>query len=95
MYSRISTYQMNPNNVDDVVALMPEIKAKIQQVPGLVSCSASWREDGQGCTAAVYESKAAAEAAAPKVAEIWSDLAQYLTAPPNLVAYRNVEDMMI
>ena len=94
MYSRISHYQMNPANTDDVVALMPDLKEKISQVPGLVSCTSSWREDGQGCSIAVYESKEAADAAASKVSEIWGGLAQYLTAAPTAVEYENVEDMM-
>ena len=48
--------------------------------------TAAWEID----VASVYESQAAAEAAASQVQAVWSNLADLLVGPPNAEVYENV-----
>ena len=83
MYARITNFQGDPSKLDEMEAKIGEITGRVRALPGAKAVYAAWREDGAGVVTAIYESKAAAESAAPQVQEIWGVLAELLTAPPS------------
>ena len=90
MYVRITTYRCDPSRLDDLTAKLDEVKAQVKAISGVVDAYSAWRADGTGVTAAIYESQAAAEAAASQVQAIWANLAVLLLGPPNAETYENV-----
>lgn len=95
MYARVTQYRIDPSREAEVVAKLDALSARIKGVPGIVSAHSSWRSgDGQGVTMAIYESEAAAEAAADVVKSIWSELAPFMTAPPTPNVYENVQNLL-
>ena len=93
MYARITTYQANPDKMDEMVAKINEVKVQIKALSGVISSYTCWRSDGHGATTAIYESQAAAEAASEQVQVIWGGMAEFLTAAPSVETYDNVEDL--
>ncbi len=95
MYARVTQYQIDPSREAEVVAKLDALSAQIKAVPGIVSAHSSWRsDDGHGVTIAIYESQAAAEAAADFVKGLWSELAPFMTAPPTPNVYENVQNLL-
>jgi hypothetical protein len=90
MYARVTTYQCDPSRLDDLTGKLDEIKAQVKAISGVVDVYSAWRADGNGVTAAIYESQAAAEAAASQVQAVWANLADLLVGAPNAEAYENV-----
>ena len=90
MYARITTYQCDPARLDDLTAKLDEIKVQVKAISGVVEVYSAWRADGNGVTAAIYESQTAAEAATPQVQAIWAGLADLLVGNPNSETYENV-----
>lgn len=93
MHARITRFQIKPESLSDVVARLPHLREKTSKIPGGVFNYAVWNEDGAGATVAIYESRDAAEAAGPKIAEIWGALADQLAAPPEFESYEYAESM--
>ena len=95
MYARVTQYQSDPNREAEVVALLESLSSQVKAIPGIVAAFSSWRsEDGHGVTTAIYESQAAADAAASQVQSIWAQLAPFMTAPPTPGVYENVRDLL-
>ncbi len=90
MYARVTTYHCDPSRLDEMTAKLDEIKTQVKAISGVVDIYIAWRADGNGVTAAIYESQGAAEAAASQVHEIWASLADYLTGAPSVETYVNV-----
>ena len=90
MYARITTYQCDPARLDDLTAKLDGIKVQVKAISGVMEVYSAWRADGNGVTAAIYESQAAAEAATPQVQAIWADLTDLLVGAPNAETYENV-----
>ncbi|MFQ5426758.1 MAG: hypothetical protein ACE5EV_06735 [Gaiellales bacterium] len=90
MYARITNFQGDPANIDAMEARIGEITESVQALPGAQAVYAAWREDGAGVVTAIYESRAAAEAAAPQVREIWAVLGEFLSGPPSAEGYETV-----
>lgn len=93
MFARITHYTFNTDKTDEMVARMEEIKPRVKAVAGAKSVQTCWRDDGTGVTIAIYESQAAADAAVPQVQKIWGELAEFLTSPPKMEGYQNVENL--
>ena len=95
MYARITQYQSDPNREDEVLAKLDSLSSQVKAIPGIVAAYTSWRsEDGHGVTTAIYESQAAAEAAATQIQSIWAELGPLMTAPPTPGVYENVRDLL-
>ncbi len=90
MYARITTYRCDPSRLDDLTDKLDEIKVQVKAISGVVDVYSAWRADGNGVTAAIYESQAAAEAAASQAQAIWANLADLLMGAPNTETYENV-----
>lgn len=87
MYARLTTYQMNPERLEEALALADEIKPEIMAIDGIKVWLNLGNEDGSGAVLTVYESSEAAEAAEPQAMQIWGRFADMLTAPPNPQGY--------
>ena len=90
MYARITTYQCDPARLDEMTAKLDEIKAQVKAISGVIDAYSAWRADGNGVTTAIYESQAAAEAAATQVQAVWANLADFLIGVPKAETYENV-----
>ena len=93
MYARVTTYQIDPVRIAEMQAKLVEVKPQVKALGGVVNTYTAWRADGQGVVMAVFESKAAAEAAADKIQAIWGGLASLLKGPPKVEAFDNVEHL--
>jgi len=93
MYARVTNFQCDPARIDDMAKQVDAVSAEIAKVPGIQTAYAVWRGDGAGVVTAIYDSEASAEAAAPKVKEVWGSMSDYLAAPPAAEAYDSVTKM--
>ncbi|MEE9587977.1 MAG: hypothetical protein V3V97_08145 [Hyphomicrobiaceae bacterium] len=93
MYARVTNTKCDPARLDEMVALIDEIKPRAKSLPGLVDAYSVWRANGECVVMAIYESQSAAEAAAPQIQAIWGELADLLVAPPSAETYDQVEHM--
>jgi hypothetical protein len=94
MYTRVTTYNVDPSKVDEATAGMEGIKKKIQSISGLQVCISSMQSSGRGVVTAVYDSQESADAALPIVREVWSNFGDLLLGAPDSEGYEMVEDML-
>jgi hypothetical protein len=88
MYARITTYTCKKGYVDDGVSVARGLLPQIKSLPGLKEFICTGRmADGRCVTIAIYESKAKAEAAAPKLNELWSNFDHVLASEPEPEGY--------
>lgn len=85
MFTRMTSWKGNDASI--VRSSVEGKREEILAVPGLMACYVVWNDDGSGVTFAVYESEAAAVAAAAQIQAIYADLASILTAPPETATY--------
>lgn len=93
MYGRTTQFKIKPDDLETVVGKIPEIRKHVQTIPGMVYDYVMWNEDGAGTTVAIYESKAASDAAEEHISAIWGGLAPFLAAPPISTKFETVEDL--
>jgi hypothetical protein len=93
MYARVTNYQADPGRIDELRAKLPPIKAKLEEMDGLVDWYTVWRADGQGVVFTVFEDKAKADASLNEVRGIWAGLAALLKATPKAESFDNVETL--
>ena len=91
MFARVSDYTCDPAKIDQIEARMPEIKAGIEAIAGVIDVYIVWGADGKGATMAIYESQAAAEAARDQIQAVWAIIADCLTAAPVVRTFDSVE----
>ena len=90
MYGRITTFRVKPGKVAEMEARASEVAPQTAKIPGLLVSHTLWRENGEGAVVGLWESKAACDAGAAKVTEIWGGLADLLDGAPNVGSYENV-----
>jgi quinol monooxygenase YgiN len=91
MFIRVTQWEISPENTEAAKAVVTEkVLPRAKQIPGLIEFIDALDDDGKGLAIAVYEDKAAAEAAVPTVKEIWAEVADMLTSGPEVKAYENV-----
>lgn len=89
MYGRAIKYKMKKEKLADIDALTAHARAKMSKIPGVITSCSMWNSDGTAYTFSLWESAAAAEAAAPKLKEIWSEVEPYLASTPEVQAFNN------
>jgi hypothetical protein len=94
MYTRVTTYNVDPSKIDEAIAGMEGIKNKIQSISGLQICISSMQSSGRGVVTAVYDGQESADAALPVVREVWSKFGDLLLGAPDSEGYEMVEDML-
>lgn len=91
MYARVTTFQCDPSRLEELAAVIDEVRPRIKALPGVVDVYGMWRSDGHGVVTGIYRSERAALAAAPQVLEIWGGLAEFLAGLPRTEVYDYVE----
>ena len=94
MYARVSTIQIDPAKLAEMKAAMPSAGAKLKQIPGILECITCWDDSGKGTVFAVYESQAAADAAAESIRSVWGGLMSNLMAPPSVFGANNATNLL-
>ncbi len=90
MYARVTQFVCKLESLDDLVAQMDDVKAKVKKIPGVVDVYSVWGDDGHGVVMALYQDQAACDTAVPLVADVWSVMADFLAGPPEAKGYANV-----
>ena len=91
MYVRITKYQVAPSMLDDMVARLDEIGAQLSKISGTLVAYNAWNDDGESVVFGIYESEAAAEAAQPRIREIWGELEGLLVGAPEPQTFSRVK----
>ncbi len=94
MYARISTFQVKPDQIAAMLAVMPETGAKLKQVPGILECKSAIDSSGKGVVFALYPSPEAAALAADAIRGVWGGLMGFLAGPPSAGGYEHVNDLL-
>jgi len=90
MYARIIKFQGQPGQKAEMEARIDSISATVGRLSGMVSSFVMLSDDGTGYVVSVYETEAAATAALPTTQELWGNLADILSGPPEVMAFDNV-----
>lgn len=90
MYARVTSFQVDPARLPEMVAKIGELKSATKAMKGVVDTYVVWRADGQGVVTSVFESKAAADAAVSQAQAVWGGLAGLLKGGPKPEAFDNV-----
>lgn len=88
MYTRITTYRMNPEKFDEALTLVNELKPEIMKIPGIKYWFNNGNEDGSCAVIAIYESKEAAEAAKVAASVLFARFAEYMESEPQQQEYQ-------
>ena len=90
MYARVTTFQIDPAQLPQLVARMGEFKAGTKAMKGVINTYVAWRADGQAVITSVFENKAAAEAGTAQAQAVWAGVAGMLKGAPKPEAFDNV-----
>ena len=91
MYISISNFKIRPEKYDEMIKFAESIVPELGQVNGLRHFYTVRTGEDSALAHAIYDSKEAAENATPKIQEIFSRMAEFVTAPPE----RNVYELII
>jgi hypothetical protein len=93
MYARVTRFKVDAARLPELAERVKRMGPQAKSLPGIVSVHAAWRGDGQGTVVAIYQSKAAADAAVAKIQALWGDLVGLLSAAPHTDTYDTVEHL--
>lgn len=91
MYISITNFKIRPEKYDEMIEFANSLIPELRQVDGLRHFYTVRTGEDSALAHAVYDSKEAAENATPKIQEIFSRMAEFVTAPPE----RNVYELII
>ena len=94
MYARVTTYQIDPSQLQEVDKVLSQLKWKIKSLPGILSSHTVWREDGHGVSMSIYDCKASAIEAATQLNLIWASFSNVLVEKPVTEVFENTEDLL-
>ena len=87
MYTRITTYRMNPDNYDAATALAEELKPEIMAIPGIRYWFSTSNEHGECAVIAVYDSREEAEEAFLIASALFAQFADLMDSRPQATGY--------
>ena len=87
MYTRITTFNVNPESFDESDALAAKIKPAVLAIPGVEHYFRARNEDGTATTIAIYKDREAADAATDTVKGLFAQFADFMTSPPQASGY--------
>ncbi len=83
MYFRVTTYGFDESRLEEALAKMDAtIRDDLKTIAGLLSIHECRIDDGQGMIISSWDSEASVEAAQPKIQEIFGEMAEFMTSPP-------------
>lgn len=83
MFYRMSRIHFDDSRFDELVAWAETVKPRVSDVAGLVFADIARTGPGEGMILAGYRSESDYEAVQGDVAELFEDMAQYLTDRPH------------
>ena len=85
MYFRVTTYGFDESRLEEALAKMDAtIRDDLKAIAGLLSLHECRISDGQGMIISTWDSETSVEAAQPKIQEIFGEMAEYMTSPPEV-----------
>lgn len=87
MYTRVVTYKFKSENFDEANARLGDMRSEIMSIPGLKHWIMAADDELSCIVVAVYEDKAACDAAAPKSKELFGRFAEEYAEPPTASGY--------
>ncbi|MCH8077442.1 MAG: hypothetical protein IIC64_16685 [SAR324 cluster bacterium] len=91
MYISISSFKIKAEKYDEMIEYANSLIPELREVNGLRHFYTVRTGEDSALAHVIYESKEAAENATPKIQEIFSRMAEFVTAPPE----RNVYELII
>ena len=85
MHYRVTTYDFNSEQYDDMMAYADSIKDQVQNIEGLNFAHVCRTSETGAVIVAQYDSEEAMENATPRFREIMRGMDQFFTSPPNPV----------
>lgn len=82
MHISMVTYQHKPEKWDEMVEFGKSVIPELRKIPGYRQIVMVRTGESTSATFGIYDSQEQAEAATPKVREIFGRMAEFLTAPP-------------
>lgn len=94
MYARVSRYQMKSGSFEEAQRMVETMTPQIKAIPGIRDwLNVGRAEDGKGVVIALFDNKAAADAALTSAEQIWAQFSDHLVAEPEVEAYDVVMDL--
>lgn len=87
MYVSIGNFKIRPEKYDEMIDFTKTLIPELKQVNGLREFFTVRTGDDSASSYAIYDSSDAAEAATPKVQEIFARMIEFVTAPPERNVY--------
>lgn len=88
MYARITRMSTDPERLDETRARIGEVRAAVEEIPGLrFWFSTSDEDSGEGVAIAIYDSKESADAAAGRARDLVAGFADLVTKAPEVAEY--------
>jgi hypothetical protein len=87
VYTRITTYRAKVGRLEEAQAKLGTMIPEIMSIPGIVHWISAGNPDGACVVVAIYENKAAADAAIPRAQELFGRFAEYYDSPPQPLGY--------
>lgn len=82
MYISISKFKIKPEKYGEMLEFAESIIPELGRVDGILHFYTVNTGEDSAMSHAIYESREAAEAAAPKIQALFSRMAEFVTAPP-------------
>ncbi len=82
MFISISNYSIKPETYDEMVEFTQSVVPELSKIPGCKQMIIVRTGEDSATSIAAYNSKEEAEAATPQIQQIFSRMAEFLSAPP-------------
>lgn len=87
MYTRVTTFGINPEHFAESDALAETIVDDVMAIPGMKNYYRARDDDGNAVTIAVYETKEAAEVATETIKGLFGKFVPFMSSPPQAAGY--------
>ena len=87
MHISIASYQFKPDKYDEMMDFARSILPELRQIKGFRQIVFVRTGETTSATHALYDSKADAEAATPKIQALFGRMKEFVTAPPSRATY--------
>ncbi len=91
MHARITHFEAS--DMPAIEAQLENLAAKTSEIPGLISSTALWNDDGSGALVVVYETAEQAAAGQAIGLAIWNGIMGHLKGMPSATEYAKVHKM--
>ena len=82
MFARITPYKLKPGTTEAAMKKAEELKPRIMGLNGIKEFINAVDDDGNGYIVSLVTDRATSDANAAEVRSIWSEMGEFLAAPP-------------